>query len=115
MEINTSHDYAKQLREIADALLDLPAFQLPRHMSQDRVHDYLHYFSDKERFVAAAKALGNFEKGVRDDALVLSPLFSTHFQIRADRSSVCRLVRSAQPAEYECEPLLSQAEEAAIA
>ena len=31
-----------------------------------------------------------------------------------ERSRICKLVRPAQPAEYECEPLLSEDEEEAL-
>ena len=37
-----------------------------------------------------------------------------HIRAQVDRSLVCRLVKPAIPAKYECDPLLSQEEEASL-
>jgi len=36
------------------------------------------------------------------------------FDVEVARNAVCRLVKPAQPAVYDCEPLLSQEEEESI-
>lgn len=41
--------------------------------------------------------------------------FPVNLQVKIDRAKVCRLVKAAQPAQYECEPLLSDEEEASLA
>ena len=108
-----SHAYADVLAEVAEGLRQRPAFELPNYTRE--IHLRLQYFSDKDRFLRAARAIGSGTKTVNDSAgeykftAAFGPL-----TIVADRTAVCRIVKPAQPAEYECEPLLEQEEEAGI-
>lgn len=100
-----SHEYAKRLHEIAEFLESRPEFETPMG-----VHLY-QYSSSKAPFLAAAKALGNVTKEYRGDDLRISPAAFPEMIFAVPRSVVCRLVK---PAEYDCEPLLSQEEEASL-
>lgn len=107
----TSHDYARELKRVADCLERREEFDLPDYL--DEVALKLSYFDDKKRFLAAVRALGTGTKGP-DKYITNDYIFTPAFgglRIQAERNTVCRLVR---PAEYECEPLLSPEEEQAV-
>lgn len=112
----TSHEYANELKKIADSILERQEFTMPSHYNEKSTFASIHFFSDKEGFLAAARSLGSFDK--RIDSLShyyeIAPKFSTHFEVSANRDAVCRLIRPAQDAQYECEPLLSREEEAQL-
>lgn len=104
-----SHEYANKLKELADFLLAKPEFETD---GEPRV--FFWYWSDKQGFLGAVKALGSGEKKWSTDDLTFYPAGvpdGIHFELQIRRVAICRLVREA---EYECEPLLSQAEEAEI-
>ena len=107
----TSHEYARQMQAVAQWLLDKPEFKLPDYETE--YSERLNYFSDKEGFIRAAKVLGG-KKDVSHDGdyrLVTEHLSGFRFTLVANRNAVCRIVKPAQEAEYECEPLLTQQEE----
>jgi len=112
----TSHDYAKQLRILADALEAAPEFTLPSysdvHYAESGLEN-LRYYEDKAGFLSAVKALGTGRKVMTDRSITLVAANGL-LHISANRDAVCRIIKPAQPAEYECEPLLSQAEEAQL-
>src|SRR5581483_3112973 len=104
----TSHDYAVELRRIADELESRPEFDLPDYTRKAYVS--FSYFSDKGRFISAVRALGSLSKDFSDKTyLRVSKSLGTTASIdmNVNRDSVCRLVREA---EYECEPLLNAEE-----
>ena len=108
----TSHQYAKQLHEIAAFLESRPVFEMPTYTSA--AWDRIQFFSDKEKFIAAGRAIGSFAKSFdRHDLILMHTLPSgAHIDLVAARNLVCRLVKEA---EYECEPLLTPEEEKSLA
>lgn len=107
----TSHEYANRLEKLAAELKSKSDFELPDY-SERYYGNYgietFRYNNQKEGFLQAARALGSGTKDGTADELTFK-----HGDIRlsVDRNVVCKLVR---PAEYECEPLLSEAETAEI-
>jgi hypothetical protein len=117
--MENSHTYAKNLRALADWLESKPAFPM-RDVNVIAKPLYVTYYGDKDSFLAAVRALGAGKKETdeyfKDDLIfrATSCPEGTEFKVHVNRSAVCRLVRPAQEAVYDCEPLLSQAEEAEI-
>ena len=110
-----ANEVASQLRAVADALDKQPDAEIVKPM----LHFYHGYSGTKEEFLSLARVFPRpFDKG---DGYNHTEYTLTHdadaLQIYAsiDRSTVCRLVKAAQPAEYECEPLLNQEEEQQLA
>lgn len=114
----TSHEYAKKLRAMAEMLESLPEFSAPRY-HENYIQDYglerFCYHDNKAGFLAAVKAVGSGRKkaGGNDNELTFISLGGL-LHLTVFRDAVCRVVKAAQPAVYDCEPLLSQAEEAAL-
>jgi hypothetical protein len=107
-----SHEYAKRLRQCAELLESRPAFDWPNYVREGlglRV-ETLHYCSDKDGFIAAVRALGAGSKHINNDSIPTQEFVvgDNLFAVSVDRDKVCRIVKPAQPAEYECLPLLSQ-------
>lgn len=109
----TSHEHAHKLREFAEALLKLPAFNLPSYqesyLKNHGIEKYS-YHSDKDSFIAAVKQIGSGQKVVDGDDMQFKAL-DGRLVLTVMRNTVCRLVKEA---EYECEPFLSQEEEAVL-
>lgn len=107
----TSHEYAAQLHEIAAFIESRPVFEMPDYTT--KAWDRIQFFSDKDKFLAAGRAIGSFTKEFdRDDILLIHALPSgAHIDLVAARNLVCRLVKEA---EYECEPLLTPEEEKSL-
>ena len=112
----TSHEYAHKLNALADFLLSRPVFDLPTY--QKGIDQWLSYFSNKDGFLAAFRALSPGKKEYTEGQygeLKFTPDGVDEklgWFIKVSRSVVCTLVKPAQPAVYDCEPLLSAAEEA---
>lgn len=104
-----SHEYANKLKELGDFLLAKPEFETP--WSESNAYIGLYYWGGKDGFLSAVKALGTGTKEWGKDDLRYIPAGTDMLRLNISRASVCRLVKEA---EYECEPLLSQAEEAEI-
>lgn len=104
-----SHAYANKLKELGDFLLTKPEFETPN--GEDFSYVRFYYYSDKDGFLGAVKALGSGQKVANRDDFDFNPDGTHMLRLTANRSSVCRKV---QEEKWECEPLLSQAEEAAI-
>ena len=97
----TSHEYADKILKLGQLLLSKPEFDI-----STVVAPALYFWDDKKLFLKAVKALGPGEKSYDGDDLIY--LVQGFLKLRIQRNVVCTLVR---PAEYACEPLLSQAEE----
>lgn len=114
----TSHDYANMLRGLSELLESKPEFPLPPSWNAETVSIFIsiNYWSYKEEFLAAAKALGSFSKRYTDEKLIISAPANGGVELRldVDRKAVCRIVKPSQPAEYECDPLLTPEEESAL-
>lgn len=114
----TSHDLARVLRGMADLLDSKPVFPMPSYYGNSNLSRFgkLRYFGEKDAFIAAAKALGTFTKKYTADELIISCPANGGGEItlEIERNAVCRIVKPAQPAEYECDPLLSPEEDAEI-
>lgn len=104
--IKTSHDYARRLQEQAAFLLGKPEFK-----TESSPHAFFWYYGDKEGFLGAVKAVGSGKKEFTNDEVKFRPVGFPEITIYANRNSVCKKV---QEAVWECEPLLSAAEEEQI-
>jgi len=104
----TSHEYAQKLKAAAEFFLSRPAFKV-----RNAPLLFSSYWSDKDGFLAAVKALGKGEKKYDGESLkfVVTIEPGVTFDVEVSRSAGCRLVKPAQPAVYDCEPLLTQEEE----
>lgn len=103
----TSHEYAKKLEQLAAALRERPVFSVPTSENQEQ---YLYYFTSKDDFLAAARALGAGRKEVSKDYFSFYPKCAK-LRVYIERNAVCRKV---QEEKWDCESLLSQEEVAAI-
>jgi hypothetical protein len=101
----TSHEYAQKLQETVAFLLDHSEVELGVGLSIP-----VYMFGEKDRFLTAAKAFGSGAKNVDDNYMRFTPA-GTVLVLTIERSSVCRKV---QEEKWECEPLLSQTEEAQL-
>lgn len=113
----TAHEVAVELRRIADALDKEPDTPVKQA--------WLHFYCDtKEEFLNAVRLLPRpLSKRYDKDGDSWDRLHVEHgyrkpspvwVQASVLRSKVCRLVQEAREAVYECEPLLSQDEDAAL-
>jgi hypothetical protein len=115
MAKGTSRDLSNNLRRLADWLDDRAEFPVENSTASC---PFISYY-EKDDFLAAVRAIGTGEKGVgvMDNYLRFKSTTTpegTHFAVEINREKVCTLVTPAQPAVYDCEPLLSHAEEAEI-
>lgn len=103
----TSHDLAVALQKSADWLLSRDAFGIETFWARASLYMM---FSNKEMFIAAARAIGSGKKEFDNFGNIgfRSPIPGGEIHISAPRNTVCRLIR---PAEYECDPFLSPEEE----
>ena len=104
-----SHEYAEKLKAAAEFLLARENVQIEK----DREQPYIPLFYwNKESFIAAVRAVGPGVKKWTDDELRFTPNGPCGiFTLIVQRHTVCRLVR---PAEYDCEPILSEEEAATL-
>jgi len=104
----TSHEFAVEIQEAADYLLSRPEFDVATR----RTTLYLGwYYDEKEKFLAAVKALGPGKKKYTSSDVEYHVKQGADIQISVNRSTVCRKV---QEEMWECEPLLSPEEEAQL-
>lgn len=112
----TAKEVASDLRKLADhfeALGDVP-------MEKPRL-DLTRMITDKEAFLRAVAVMPHpltKNYGANGDKYSLVHVTHNLEALEVDASAfryvVCKMVRPAQEAEYECEPLLSQAEEESL-
>lgn len=119
MENKTSHDYADSLVRLAEFIKSKPAFTIAADDVPARFRCY--FWFKKDHFLSAVRVLGSGVKreknGYGEDELEFVSASDTgeSVELVIKRNLVCRLVRPAQPAEYDCEPLLSQFEAELVA
>jgi len=99
--MSTTHDWARELQQTAEFLLSREAVQLSK-IPETRAW----LFSEKEVFLNLVRALKPGKKEM-DTSLVNFFPAGAHIQLTINRDLVCRRLNP----EYECEPLLTQAEE----
>lgn len=104
-----SHEYALELKKAAEFLLSRP--RLDKMATYTEVPSiYLTYYS-KEEFIAAVRAMGAGEKQIDDSEVTFIPRGAPVLRLSAARSLCCRKI---QDEKWECEPLLSDDETAAL-
>jgi hypothetical protein len=105
-------EIAKDLRILADALEVAPDLELPQP------YFAIHFWNntDKDAFLALVKLLPRpFSKKYDDTQLTIGhDTTGLDINVYIQRSAVCELIAPAKPAEYRCEPLLSEDEESTL-
>jgi hypothetical protein len=103
---------AKDLRILADALEVAPDLELPQP------YFAIHFWNNtaKDAFLALVKLLPRpFSKEYDDtDLRIRHDTTGLDINVYIQRSAVCELIAPAKPAEYRCEPLLSEDEESTL-
>lgn len=99
---------AAELRRIADSLDKEPEAEI-----QQALISFYHWSdSGKEQFLNEVRLLPHpLKKKYTDDEVALeheAPGARVYAKIR--RTAICRLIRPAIPAEYDCDPILSEQE-----
>lgn len=100
-----SHELAQKLRDAAEDLAQRPVFEIPQY-ADPRIS--VSYYGDKEKFLAAVKALGSGKKVTSDYHVTFEHGMLHPF---INRDAVCRKV---QEEKWECEPLLTPEEDAEL-
>src|SRR5271156_2491127 len=104
-------ELAKELRKLADAVEGLEEVVT---LSTPRVYFGFAYGNEKHKqsFIEFAKVMPKpFEKKFTDNELqLIRENESLVIQAYIERDKVCKIITPAQPAVYDCEALLSQAE-----
>jgi len=107
-------EIAKDLRILADALEVAPDLELPQP------YFAIHFWNntEKDAFLALVKLLPRpFSKEYDDTDFLFKIRHDTtglDINVYIQRSVVCELIAPAKPAEYRCEPLLSEEEESTL-
>ena len=114
--MTTTGAVAVELRRVADALDKEPEAPLESPVLGFYCDSYMAGDKGKSGFLALARIMPRpLEKKPNDTTFRLEyQTDAIHITMQISRKEVCRLVKPAQPAEYECEPLLSDDEEAAL-
>lgn len=101
-----SHQYADRMIALAEWLKSRPVFETGWSEFTERFY----FWSNKDNFLAAVKAVGAGTKEFKEDEIIFQPVTpeGTALRIKATRSTVCRKV---QEEKWECDPLLSPDEE----
>jgi len=105
-----SHELAEKLKETAAFLLSRPDVPLGwRDEHEPRL--FVGFLYEKDAFIAAAKAFGSGEKRYDTYDLTFIPAGAPLLHLTIGRGVACRKV---QEEKWECEPLLSVAEDVLI-
>lgn len=99
----TSHEWARELQETAAFLFSKPDVEIGPKIPETRGW----FFNDKEVFLNLVRALKPGKKVMSDSYVDFWPN-GAHIQLTISRSLVCKRLNP----EYECEPLLSEEEDA---
>lgn len=122
----TSHDMARNLQLAAEWILARPEFEVGSEAYAES-YNYA-FFTEKPQFLAAIKAIGAGRKEWGDTTITfVADIPGGRISISAPRTLACRVVRQAEteevvqtvtrivrPAEYDCDPFLTPAEEAVL-
>lgn len=106
-------EIAAELRRIADAFAKEPDTEITRGM-------LWFHCDEKEHFLAVARLMPRpFSKRVWTPGTIPNINLTHKSDVVAveaviDQHKLCRIIKAAQPAEYECEPVLSQDEDAEL-
>jgi hypothetical protein len=101
----TSHEYAEELKKTVEHLLARPDVEF-----ESGPFLYVSFW-EKEKFIAATRAMGSGKKEFSStDDLHFMPV-GTCLTMSIGRDTVCRKI---QDVKWECEPLLSEEEVAAV-
>ncbi len=108
-----AYEVAIELRKLADSLELEPEAEVRKP-----VMGFYHWGEpEKQHFLNVARLLPRpLVKNYKDNDFTLyydTPALRVYAKI--PRKAVCRLVKPAQPAEFECDPILSAEEESAVA
>jgi hypothetical protein len=101
--MSTSHDWARELQKTAAFLLSRPEVEIGSKIPETRGW----FFSEKEIFLNLVRVLKPGKKEMSNSYVDFHPS-GAHIQLTINRDLVCRRLNP----EYECEPLLSQEEDA---
>ncbi len=115
-----AEDVARELRVLADALAKEPGLQLEQ--------PFISIYPDtREEFLGLVKVFPRpFYKRPDDNTYIISNVpigangllkysaVATDLSVRIERKKICRLVKPAEPAVYDCAPLFSEEEEAEL-
>lgn len=109
--MTTAGAVAAELRRIADALDKEPGTKIKRPNMF-----FSHWTGEKDLFLNLVGLLPHpFDKAWDSESLTLQYLRNAlHVYATIPRAAVCTLKEPAKPAVYECEPMLSQEEEASL-
>lgn len=100
--MSTSHDWARELQKTAAFLLSKPEVEIGE-IPKTRFYQY----SSKENFLSLVRALKPGKKEINNYYINFFPS-GADMELSVNRDLVCRRLNP----EYECEPLLSQEEDA---
>lgn len=110
----TSHELADQLQILADWLKSKPEFKT----ATAQPWLLLSEFYDKDTFLAAVRAAkpGTKGDGFDHETLRFTPNTGStvRFNLDIKRDKICTLITPAQPAVYDCTPMLADHEEAEL-
>jgi hypothetical protein len=109
--MTTAIQVAQELRKLADALEKGGETEIIQAFVC-----FSHWDSQKQQFLDLAKLMPRpFAKKFDDDEIrLVHGNAAMDLWVKAPRSLACRIVEPAREAVYECEPLLSEAEEAEV-
>lgn len=104
----TTREVASELRRLADSFDKEPETRLDRPFFSFRSED-------KDRFFALARLFPRplekkFTEGTYPEVEIFYKNDAIWVYARIARDKVCKVVKAAQPAEFECEALLSEKE-----
>ena len=100
--MSTSHDWARELEKTAAFLLSKAEVEIGPKVPETRGW----FFSEKEVFLNLVRALKPGKKVMTENYVDFYPT-GVNIQLTINRSLVCKRLNP----EYECEPLLSEAED----
>ena len=113
----TAHEVATELRKFADTLDANPEAKI----AKPTIWWYFWGESDKEMFKRIARMFPRpLQKRIYDSAssrpmiAIESSNGIIDFEVRIPQIVTCRIIEPAKPAVYDCEPLLSEIEEAEV-
>lgn len=105
----TSHELAHAMIATAEFLLAHDSFNTPSPSHSLYLGSF---WDDKESLIAMVRAVGNVTKSYSQHDLEVRTKTPVEIWTRISRDKVCRKI---QDAKYECEPLLTPDDEAALA